>query len=193
MRIWKPAALLAICVATVSTAHADTITGDISIYSAIDAVGGDSTLGTATGIDFRGSAFILDDPAPTGTFSGAEGTLVTLADFEFKPTLSPSPVSPLWAFAFGGFNYSFSLSSVVIVTQLTGFLSLEGTGLLTSSNPALEPTTATWTFTATAARDGKLTISPSVTSTTTVPEGGTTFSMLAFGLLGVGALRRRLA
>jgi hypothetical protein len=196
MRTWKSIGFIALFLGSVSTAHADTITGDISIYSAVNPVGGD--LGTATGVDFTGGAYILGDPAPTGTFEGAEGTGVSLRDLDLttgSPTASSIATSysslPLWTFTYGGFTYSFSLTSLTIVSQTSGSLTITGTGVFTSSNPAIDSTTATWTFTASGG-EAKLTISQS-TPTTSVPESGSTLALFAVGLLGIAVLGRKLA
>jgi hypothetical protein len=171
------------------TAGASPITGELAIYSAVDPVGGGSTLGTATGLDFVGPGVVLGFPAPDGAFAGTAGSAVTFQDFYFSPTLSPAPVIPLWQFSSGGVTFAFTLTSVRVVTQTAGFLLLDGSGVLTSSRAGLDPTLASWTFAAGSLRDGTFTVAPSASKTETVPEGGSTLVMLGLGVLAVAALR----
>jgi hypothetical protein len=102
----------------------------------------------------------------------------------------PAPLSPLWTIVGFG-NFTFNLSSTV-VSQVPGFLLIEGTGTLTGTdtltNTAYDATPATWTFsTQGVATDNRFSWNA---STAAVPEPGTS-ALLSGILLWICFIRRR--
>lgn len=127
----------------------------------------------------------------TGDFSGIAtdtvvGTSVGAPDWVFGVN-SGGSFTDLWNV--GGFQYNLTSSTVDLRTS--SVLVVTGTGMVTSSNPSLDPTIGTWYFTANAPAAG----SPgayqfSFSSGTEVPDGGTTAMLLGLGLTGLAMLAR---
>ena len=108
------------------------ITGEINLsglgaVTLVNNVGpaGPATPNNADGVMFPAgnNAFVT---ATTGTFSGMAGLLGHMSDFAFNPSLSPSPVAPLWLLSNG---FSFTLTAITLADQSTpNFLNLMGFG-----------------------------------------------------------------
>jgi hypothetical protein len=140
-------------------------------------------LGSATGLDFIGDQFTVDqafgDLAAAGISQSDTGFI---QDFQFNP-LSPAPVNPLWSI--GGFD--FILTSVDIDAQSTSQLLLSGTGWLTG--PGFDVTLAKWSFDA-GTSTGIFFFGATTSSVATVPEPGTLL-LLGAGLVFIALSRRR--
>jgi hypothetical protein len=95
---------------------------------------------------------------------------------------SGGPQAGLWSV--GGFT--FDLASSTIVTQIPGFLNLEGVGTITGNG--FDPTQAQFTLTVTTLNSrfvfGAI--------TNTVPDGGSAVALLGLALIGIEAVRRKL-
>ncbi len=107
--------------------------------------------------------------------------------FDAAPWIfSPSaPNSPLWSIAGSG-NFSFTLSSSLVVLHTNTFLAISGTGTLIGDG--YEATPAKWFFTTHIQPiDGKYVWS---SSTIAIPETGTT-TILGAALVGFCLVRRR--
>lgn len=128
--------------------------------------------------------------AGSGTFATFNPGMGTMTDFAFNPTLSPSPVAPLWAITSGaGTGFSFTLNAITLVDQATpGFLNLGGNGAF--SGPGFDTTLGAWSFTVTTTGSLFTWTSGNVAN---APDGGTTALLLGLGLLGLGAARRFMA
>jgi hypothetical protein len=131
--------------------------------------------------------------APTGSFAGTGGAAVTFltTGFTFLPSLSPNPVSPLWTFTSGLLTYSFSLSSVSVITDTGSFLSLAGAGTLTITGTGSPYTATNAKFNLSSTGSG-----PSIfgfVAGNSAPDGGTTVMLLGAGLSGLALLRKKLA
>jgi hypothetical protein len=116
----------------------------------------------------------------TGDFSDiSSGASVTMAaPWVFNPSTS---TPGLWSV--GGFT--FDLDSCTIVSQSNSLLHIKGIGTL--SGEGFDPTTAIWNFVST---DPDNTFGFTST-TTTVPDAGTTAGMLGLALASVEVLRRK--
>jgi len=122
------------------------IVGDIALGTAIGAswtpadntlaTGGGITTANADGVVFNDGADAspIDEGLVTGAYgdySGvALGTFVDFNDFVFDPL---SAGTQLWTFDFGGNTYSFSMSTITIVSQTSNTVSLEGSGMASIS------------------------------------------------------------
>ena len=183
------------------------ITGQLVFFdmpvSALDVVGG-----TEVGLDMA-DALAFFNPVSVvtadGDFTGI-GT-ATFSDFQFDPLTPSSGIMPLWtAMAPSGYEFSFDLTSVVIVDQGVNlpafpglpsetFLQLAGTGMLQSTDPDLGYYEYDWSFDATGAAVPGLPPSAQFNMffaggasepPNAVPEPGTISSMIFLGLSVVG-------
>ena len=162
-------------------ANAAFITGDISMSGDFAPTCG-TDLGDATGIDFLGDDFTVDDAnGDFAAFGIATGDIGFYQDFQFDP-LTPSPVDPLWSIA----GFSFALTDVVVSFQSPAFLVLEGTG--TVAGNGFDVTNGSWILTANSA--GTLFNFSSGATATAVDEPAV-LGLLGLGLLAFG-LRRRI-
>jgi hypothetical protein len=93
-------------------------------------------------------------------------------------------VNPLWTFSFGGSTYSFTLSSLAVITQTGDFLNLSGEGTLKATG--LEDTKGYWQFTG-QGPVGNFSVS---SSSGAIPLPGT-LALLGLGLFGAAGATRR--
>jgi len=188
--------LLAVAAATAFTmgsAFAAQITGDIDFAG--QAFFDTNSLATATQVmNFRasdGTNGHADVTQANGDFANTVNT-GDKATFPNVYTFNPSsPTSPLWTV--GGFT--FNLTSSTVVFQSSQFLIVKGTGFLTGNG--FDETPGTWAFTSQQA-DGSNQDSFSFSANTSaqpgqVPDGGSTVALLGAALVGVAAIRRKLA
>lgn len=117
---------------------------------------------------------------------GSFGVIPQLSAANFSAPWNFDPSTPragLWSV--GGFT--FDLLTSTIVSQGGGLLSLTGTGFVVNS--AFETTAGTWTFTSQSASTGRFIF----TSGSAVPDGGSALALLGIGVVGIEALRRKIA
>jgi hypothetical protein len=160
-------------------ATATLITGSISLSGQVQYDTAD--LNTADAITVWDNARVQNS---SGTFGAIAQN--TLANFNVPWNFDPSTPRPsLWSV--GGFT--FDLLTSTIVNQGGGFLTITGTGIITSTNQAFDSTVGTWQFSSqdTSTR-GKFIFTA---GNTAVPEGGSALAMLGIGLVVIEALRRR--
>ena len=124
-----------------------------------------------------------------GDFAGLLGNGVTVQmPYVFNP---PTPYNPLYSV--GGFV--FQLVNSHIMTQNANGLVIVGTGIFT--NPGVfDATPGTWAFSSQNSKGDTrttLTFSTDNTATPSVPDSGSTLSILGLGLVAVEILRRKLA
>jgi hypothetical protein len=129
--------------------------------------------------------------AGTGSYSTVPlGTSATLNNFSFigdgtAATLA-GPDNSIWRFTVGPTTYSFDLLTLTNGHVSAGAMAFTGTGIVhigLNTMPAA--------FALQGAGSGfKFKLSSSTTATTSVPDGGTTVSMLGLGLMLIGLVRR---
>jgi hypothetical protein len=155
---------------------------DPSAATAILSFGGTTIVNPALGV------------APTGSYLGLGSTAVTggeigtgVGGFTFSPSLSPTPINPLWSFVVGGITYDFILQTVTSSIGAGDTLDLGGTGLLQITG--FQDTQGTWSFST--AGSGPTTFGFTA-GNAAVPDGGTTVLLLGAALSGLGLLRKKL-
>ena len=163
-------------------ANAAFIEGGVSFAGAGSPTGG-STWGTATGVNFGTN--VVSSVTP-GTFSGVPlfSTNVTFSPFTFSPSLSPSPIDPLWTFTYAGITFSYVATSVTVVAQTGNFLNLASQGTLKATG--YEDTNGYFEFTG-QGPVGNFSVS---SSSGAVPLPGT-LALLGLGLFGAARVSRR--
>jgi hypothetical protein len=113
----------------------------------------------------------------TGDFIGQ--TVVAIADLDYSPFAA---IDPLWTTNLG--EFSFAITSLVVIDETPGSLVLNGRGLLTSTLAGLDPTLANWSFSA----DSSPVNFSIATSAVPVPAAVWLFGTAILGLVG---LRRK--
>lgn len=166
------------------------ITGDIEFFGNATASGPSGALPTT--INFGNPWHSL---AGTDSYAGVPfGTPTTFNSFSFiGDGIAASligPDTPLWTFAVGAVTYSFDLLNLTNAHTDAGSMAFTGEGI--AHITGFDDTFATFGLQG-AGSDFSFSISTSTTSTEGVPENGATIALLAIGLVGIGALRRKLA
>jgi hypothetical protein len=173
-------ALLPLAAMATPIATAPRIDGGLTMYGDVSPTGSPiMDLGKATGLDFLGDDFIVDDVFGDLAAGGVRKLDVGfIQDFGFKP-LSPAPVLPLWSID----GFSFVMTSVTVMQQSPRSLWLLGQGYMTAAG--FRDTSATWSLKVNAVI-GRFFFG---SSTVTVPEPA---ALLLFGagLLALGVIRR---
>lgn len=187
MNLTKTIAVLACLSATVSAVKATQINGEISLSGTYTINGTnfkpyDPILNPLGATAFTGFSSVEVESA-AGDYAGTVGDVVTHNAFSFTPFSGPIT---LWTFTDGGTTYSFTLNDLDVDYRATKSLVLSGTGF--ASITGFDSTPGDWTFTA---NTGGGTFSFS--STNSVPDGGATAMLLGVGLLGIGAMRRKMS
>jgi hypothetical protein len=113
----------------------------------------------------------------TGDFVGQ--TVVAISPLDYSPFAA---IDPLWVTNLG--EFSFAITSLVVIDETPGSLVLNGRGLLTSTLAGLDPTGANWSFSA----DSSPVNFSIATSAVPVPAAVWLFGTAVVGLVG---LRRK--
>lgn len=189
----KLSAPLLLALALSTAAHAALISGTINFASAIGSgitlqkAGAASTtsLADAVGVTTWGTVAIS---GRDGAFSVIP--LLTVPTMAAPWIFNPStPTLALWSVTGGGETFTFNLSSSTIVNQTSSFLTVSGTGSMTGTGTTTYTTTpGTWFFSTQGSPVGG---TFSWSSSTTVPDGGTTMALFGFSLLGLYGARRK--
>jgi hypothetical protein len=178
----KTLGVVAVALVLGQSIQATTINGNVGFTGRVTYDTGSA--GTATEV----TSWI--DPAVNGTF-GAFTTLAYGTAVSFNPAYwhfaTVAPINNFWSV--GGFT--FELLSSSITAQGTGFVVVNGTGIVTGNG--YTATSMTWSFTSqdppTTANPDSWTFSVSANS---VPDGGATVMLLGLALSGVALLRKKL-
>ena len=115
----------------------------------------------------------------------------------FAVGVGSQPVTDLWTIVdpANGFDYTFSLSSITSVVQTSTNLFLDGTGVLASTDPTLEPTSGLWTYGINSANgeatNGIFSFQSNNSVLSAVPDQGNTFILVGLGLIGLIGITRR--
>ncbi len=174
---------LAIALAVSVPATALPVTGEVIMFGAFNTDTGN--LATATSIAFVGSGWT---DGGTGSYAPINSVSrpVTFMDFTFSPSLSPSPLNPLWSFTYAGITYSFVMDSVDVGSpRSSSLLTLLGRGTLFVTG--FDPTPGIWEFTSGETRSAFIKFT---SESSALPEPGS-LALLGLGLLGFGLARRR--
>ncbi|HEX9048121.1 MAG TPA: hypothetical protein VF988_13935 [Verrucomicrobiae bacterium] len=185
------AVIVALALSQTQTIRAVPITGNIGFTGGVTY--NTPSAGTATQV----TSWITPTVslAPSGTFSSiVPGSAATFANviWNFNTAV---PIFNFWSV--GGFSFELLSSSIVVQGGgALGYVVVNGSGIVTSSNPAYDPTTISWSF---SSQDPKIgtnpdtwTFSASANSFRTVPDGAHTVLLLGFALSGMALLRRKL-
>jgi len=115
------------------------------------------------------------------------GTTLTATynDFTFDP-LPVGGYNPLWSFNYSGTAYAFNLLNITSIERSVNGILLTGTGLATITG--FDNTAATWSFSAD--KTGRFAFS---STTTAVPDAGTTGVLLGMAVLSLAMVRRRVS
>lgn len=162
------------------------IQGEIGFVGVFAPTGG-TGLDDATGVSFPSSFLGVADA--TGDFVPVIGQLATFTDFDFAPSLDPSPVAPLWTVSKLAIpiTFSFDLESVMVNFQSATQLGLSGTGTLHSSDETLDDTPGLWNFTGNTITGAVFTFSSGSAS---VPDADIML-LLGPALIGLGLISRK--
>ncbi|MGA2244250.1 MAG: VPDSG-CTERM sorting domain-containing protein [Verrucomicrobiota bacterium] len=185
----------AIGIALMQSLHAAPISGNISFAGGSKL--NQSSTATATAVTSWVSPTV--NLPPTGSFAGiASGAAVTFSHSTWYFS-TVSPINDFWSV--GGFTFKLLSSSVTSqggTPGVSGFVVVSGTGTISANGYA--PTSMSWSF---ADQDEQFGPRPgswmfsvlanAVPGPGTVPDGGTTLSLLGIGLAGVAWLRKKLA
>ena len=180
-----------------TNASAAFIQGDIAFGIALGAswtpadnnlnTGAGITTSNADGVIFNDGAnpSLIDEGIVTNVFGDyagvALGTYVDFNDFVFDPLV---PGTQLWTLNDAGSTYSFSISTITIVSQTSNTISLEGAGL--ASITGFDDTTGN--FSLTMNQNGQAFSFSSSASVVPIPASVWLFGT---GLLGLVAVARR--
>lgn len=186
------------------TARAVPITGQINIGGKVilNPGGAAQTLTTATGA--QATTGTVNLVSPGGSYPVTLlGDTASYSAFNFA--LGAQSVTPLWTvtdLGVGGtgFTYTFALQNVTTFNQSFNNIFLAGTGILSSSDPTLQASNGSWTYsinsfdgTATDAF-GNFAFESNQGATGAVPDGGSTALLLGGALIALAvAARRKLA
>ncbi len=186
-KCFKSACLGAMMLGFALTGSAATISGGISLSGNVTYDSGD--IDTATAFGSFDQVVVNSVSGSYATAGVLAGTTISMTAFQFAPF--GSSVMPLWQTTSGSVLASFDLTSVTIVSQGGGFLALKGQGTLHLQG--YDDTTGYWKF---SSQQGDTTFSFSssdAATTTSVPDGASTLTLVGLALSGLGVLRKHLA
>jgi hypothetical protein len=145
---------------------------------------------TPTGTSTQSNAQVS---ASSGSYAGLNGTAVTYFDFKYDP-LTVTGGGPVWQLTLTP-TTKFVLTSInnIVEDPVSGNIILGGAGLAFMAGFDAAGTGGSWSFSSSGPTSGSgATAVFSFSSTTAVPDGGTTALLIGAALLGLGVIRRRI-
>ena len=146
---------------------------------------GPSTNGRVTAVEGAYPASLLGDVVSYKAFNVVVGNQ-GITDFW--------SVADLLAPVVGGFTYSFDLTSITSRAQTPTSLTVNGVGMLKSSDPLLGATMGLWTYGINSAdgspTNGFFSFQSNNVARASVADGGSAVILFGLGLLGLGGLSR---
>jgi len=164
------------------------INGDIHFKN------GSATLNAAPASATEISNFtgVQTNPTPsTADFSGVtDGLSVTMLDLDFGGVgyAGAKVINNFWSFTDGGVDYSFDLTYITAVTWTGTALVIDGQG--TTNATGYDSYAGTFQLSTSGGGESPYTVSFS--SSTSVPDSGTTTALLGLSMLGLAGAARRL-
>jgi len=152
-------------------------------FHPVDSRGNPVNASAATGVDFDFFGFdMFRAVASDGDFSGLNGSLGNITDFQFDSFAAP--IADFWSIGI----YSFELTDVSrdFIDDPDTFLVLNGIGTISAAG--FEDTAASWSFTGDTSGGGVFSWSAFSTAAT-VPEPGV-LVLLSIGLIGLGIRKK---
>lgn len=167
------------------------ITGSLS-FSGTTTINGTSFV-TATAFTSFQNVTVGAPSALSGNYVGTSGSAVTMTPFIWSPPTASTPVNPLWTFVSGGDTYSFDLNVLHVDYASTTGLLLSGLGTAFITGPGSDflATTGTWNLSSQTLGQSSFTFSSTTTAPNSVPDGGTTATMLGGSLIGLAFIGRK--
>jgi len=189
-------ALTVVALVASPRARAAQITGTIGFTSAPNLTGGHVTHGGGTTTVTFNNPMHVDfgtDDYSTTSGSAVDFNPISWTGSDTSAVLTSSN-SPEWSFVIGAITYSFDLTHLISASFHAGHpnaLSLSGEGL--AKITGFENTFATFSLQGTGKGLTFTIIQASNTAVPSVPDGGSTLTLLGLGLVAAEALRRKLA
>ena len=167
------------------------VTGSIS-FAGTTTMDGTSFVSATRFTSFQ-SVFVGAPASLSGNYVGTSGAAVTMTPFIWSPPTASTPVNPLWTFASGGNTYSFDLSVLHMDYASDTGLLLSGIGTALIAGPGLDflATTGHWDLSAQTLSLATFTFSSTTSIPFSVPDGGTTATLLGGSLFGLALIGRK--
>ena len=184
-KIIKICVSIAIGLMTSLGALAVDVHGDINLSGTATLNGAGAT--DATVITFNSAQ--TEEDGSTFDYAGiADSTPVTMAELDFDAVgyVGDLSIPDLWSFTIGSVTYSFDLTKITYNSNDSGRLNINGYGIAKIT----DKTDTAGTFVFTQMGGGPTEISFS--SSTNVPDSGTTVAFLGLSMLGLAGVARRL-
>jgi len=181
MKLYKILLAIVASIGLLCSAQAVPITGMLNISGTANY---NAPIATATQVTLFQD--VVTGGANTGSFAGIPAMVpVTMTSpYIFNPS---TPVPALWSVA----GFTFDLTATTFLDQSVHGILIEGTGTIMGNG--FDPTAGEWSFSQQAGRGTTLSFSA---TTSSVPDGGMTATLLGLGLaglVGAGRLHRRFA
>jgi hypothetical protein len=190
--IKKLSLALALVALLAGKSQAVPITGQITLNGGAVISGGSATIGTFTTLTMQSSGLVAFGG---GSGSYASITALTPVTFTTNALVVGAPgttgaignASPFYTISVGGFSFDLTaIISNVYNAVSPATRTLNGTGMLHGTG--FQDTVGTWQL----STSGTDTTLGFVSTTESVPDTGSTVTLLGMGLLGLAALRRKL-